>query len=209
MPLSFRPPQAVTLMLRILSGTPLDYDSVPAESFLVPLAIAHTDSRQAKAPHRVQSMPPERSLPAGGIFAPSDVTQPQFEAKTKTPAYISRATDTVIILNPTAGNGEAVRDCQERVESIVGGWPIRITSHAGAAKMLARGAVEEGFGRIVAAGGDGTVNQVANGIAGSNAALGILLHGHCQRFRDGTRSTRQNRSRALLGDYSDGKGASR
>jgi len=28
-------------------------------------------------------MPPERSLPAGGIFAPSDVTQPQFEAKTK------------------------------------------------------------------------------------------------------------------------------
>jgi len=28
-------------------------------------------------------MPPERSLTAGAIFAPSDVTQPQFEAKTK------------------------------------------------------------------------------------------------------------------------------
>jgi hypothetical protein len=28
-------------------------------------------------------MPPERSLPTGAIFAPSDVTQPQFEANTK------------------------------------------------------------------------------------------------------------------------------
>jgi len=127
-------------------------------------------------------MPPERSLPAGGIFAPSDVTQPQFEAKTKAPEYTSRATDTVIILNPTAGNVEAVQDCQKRVESIVGGWPIRITSHAGEAKMLARRAVEEGFGRIVAAGGDGTVNQVANGIAGSNAALGILPMGTVNVF---------------------------
>ena len=57
--------------------------SVPAESFLVPLVIAHTGSRRAKPPHQVQSMPPERSLPAGAIFAPSDVTQPQFESKTK------------------------------------------------------------------------------------------------------------------------------
>jgi hypothetical protein len=32
-------------------------------------------------------MPPERSLPIGAIFAPSDVTQPQFEAKTKGPDY--------------------------------------------------------------------------------------------------------------------------
>jgi hypothetical protein len=49
----------------------------------VPLVIAHTDSRRPKPLRPVQSMPPERSLPAGAIFAPSDVTQPQFEAKTK------------------------------------------------------------------------------------------------------------------------------
>ncbi|MGB9155804.1 MAG: diacylglycerol kinase family protein, partial [Chthoniobacterales bacterium] len=75
-------------------------------------------------------------------------------------------TDIVVILNPIAGNLEDVRDWQDRVESIVGRWPIRITSHAGEAEPLARRAVEEGFGRVVAAGGDGTVNQVANGIAG-------------------------------------------
>src|SRR5262245_47704117 len=121
-------------------------------------------------------MPPERSLSAGEIFAPPDVTQVQFEAKIKGPEHF-RVTDIVVILNPTAGNFETVRDCQERVESIVGDWPIRISSHAGEAEALARRAVEEGFGRVVAAGGDGTVNHVANGIAGSDAALGILPMG--------------------------------
>jgi YegS/Rv2252/BmrU family lipid kinase len=47
---------------------------------------------------------------------------------------------------------------------------------------LARRAVEEGFTRIVAAGGDGTANQVANGLAGSNAALGLLPMGTVNVF---------------------------
>jgi YegS/Rv2252/BmrU family lipid kinase len=91
-------------------------------------------------------------------------------------------TDTVIILNPTAGNLETVRDWQERVESIVGGWPIRVSSHAGEAEALASRAVKEGFRRIVAAGGDGTVSHVANGIVGSNATLGILPMGTVNVF---------------------------
>ncbi len=91
-------------------------------------------------------------------------------------------TDIVVILNPTAGNLETVRDWQERVESMVGRSPVRISSHAGEAEALARRAVEEGFGRVVAAGGDGTVNHVANGIAGSDAALGILPMGTVNVF---------------------------
>ena len=90
--------------------------------------------------------------------------------------------DIVVILNPFAGNLETVRDWQERVESIVGRWPVRISSRAGEAEALARRAVEEGFGRVVAAGGDGTVNHVANGIAGSDAALGILPMGTVNVF---------------------------
>jgi YegS/Rv2252/BmrU family lipid kinase len=125
-------------------------------------------------------MPLERSLPAGAIFAPSDVTQSQFEAKTKGPDV--SVTDTVIILNPFAGNLETVRDWQERVESIVGSWPIRITAHHGEAEALARQAAAQGFRRVIAAGGDGTVNQVANGIAGSTAALGILPMGTVNVF---------------------------
>jgi diacylglycerol kinase (ATP) len=95
---------------------------------------------------------------------------------------ISLVTDTVIILNPAAGSPESLRACQERVEAIARGCPIRVTSHAGEAEALARRAVAMGFARIVAAGGDGTVNQVANGLAGSNAALGLLPMGTVNVF---------------------------
>ncbi|HEX3620226.1 MAG TPA: diacylglycerol kinase family protein, partial [Candidatus Udaeobacter sp.] len=91
-------------------------------------------------------------------------------------------TNTVVILNPTAGSPETLGDCQDRVESIARGCPIRLTSHAGGAEALARRAVEDGFTRIIAAGGDGTVNQVANGLAGSNAALGLLPLGTVNVF---------------------------
>src|SRR5881396_488151 len=91
-------------------------------------------------------------------------------------------TDIAVILNPTAGSPETLRDWQDRVESIARGCPIRVTSHPGGAEALARRAVEDGFGRIVAAGGDGTVNQVANGIAGANAVLGILPMGTVNVF---------------------------
>jgi diacylglycerol kinase (ATP) len=89
--------------------------------------------------------------------------------------------NTVVILNPAAGN-EEVNHWQERVESIARGCPVRITSQSGEAEALARRAVEEGFEKIVAAGGDGTVNQVVNGLAGSSVALGLLPIGTVNVF---------------------------
>ena len=91
-------------------------------------------------------------------------------------------TNTVVILNPVAGSPETLRGWQERVESIAHDCPIRVIAHPGEAEALARNAVEEGFVRIVAAGGDGTVNHVANGIAGTNAALGLLPLGTVNVF---------------------------
>jgi len=91
-------------------------------------------------------------------------------------------TDTVVILNPTAGSPEHIRSWQERVESLAGDCPVRITSHPGEAEALTRHALGEGFTRIVAAGGDGTVNHVANGLAGSDAALGVLPIGSVNVF---------------------------
>ncbi len=91
-------------------------------------------------------------------------------------------TDTIVILNPTAGSPEHVRSWQERAKSLAGDCPIRVTSHSGEAEAMARRAVEEGFVRIVAAGGDGTVSQVANGLAGSNAILGVLPMGSVNVF---------------------------
>ena len=91
-------------------------------------------------------------------------------------------TDTIVILNPTAGSPEHIRSWQERVESLAGDCPVRVTAHSGEAGALARRAAEEGFTRIVAAGGDGTVSQVANGLTGSNAILGVLPMGTVNVF---------------------------
>jgi YegS/Rv2252/BmrU family lipid kinase len=89
--------------------------------------------------------------------------------------------NTIVILNPAAGNGQATH-WQERIQSIVGGCPVRVTSHSAEAEALARRAAEEGFGKVVAAGGDGTVNEVVNGIAGTSVALGLLPIGTVNVF---------------------------
>jgi YegS/Rv2252/BmrU family lipid kinase len=59
---------------------------------------------------------------------------------------------------------------------------MRVTSAPGDAQALAAGALKQGFTTVVAAGGDGTVNEVVNGIAGSDVALGILPVGTMNVF---------------------------
>jgi diacylglycerol kinase family enzyme len=48
------------------------------------------------------------------------------------------------------------------------------THRAGHAKLLAREAAQAGAPMVVAAGGDGTIAEVANGLIGSNARLGVI-----------------------------------
>ena len=59
---------------------------------------------------------------------------------------------------------------------------VRTTSAAGDAKVLASKALDEEFEAIIAAGGDGTVNEVANGVAGSDVRFGILPVGTMNVF---------------------------
>jgi diacylglycerol kinase family enzyme len=56
------------------------------------------------------------------------------------------------------------------------------TAHPGHAVDLARAAAEAGVELVVALGGDGTVNEVANGLAGTQATLGILPGGLANVF---------------------------
>jgi YegS/Rv2252/BmrU family lipid kinase len=48
------------------------------------------------------------------------------------------------------------------------------TQHAGHATQLARQAAIDGYDVVVAAGGDGTINEVVNGLALSDTALGVI-----------------------------------
>lgn len=89
--------------------------------------------------------------------------------------------NTAIILNPAAGSEQAER-WRERIESIAHGCALFTTSHSGEAEALARHVAEKGVEKIVAAGGDGTINEVVNGLAGTNAALGLLPLGTVNVF---------------------------
>lgn len=71
---------------------------------------------------------------------------------------------TVIICNPGAGSVDEVEPLLDRLRQ-VSSAAVMQTHDPGDATRLARKAVREGCEMIVAAGGDGTLNEVINGIA--------------------------------------------
>jgi diacylglycerol kinase family enzyme len=56
------------------------------------------------------------------------------------------------------------------------------TSRRGHASRLAQGAAADGLDGVVVLGGDGTLNEAANGLAGSTTALGVLPGGSTNVF---------------------------
>lgn len=88
---------------------------------------------------------------------------------------------TLVILNPAARSDKASR-LRERIATLSGAAPMRLTSEAGDARRIAAEAVREGFEVVIAAGGDGTLNEVVNGIGGSSVRLGILPVGTMNVF---------------------------
>ncbi|MBX0289221.1 YegS/Rv2252/BmrU family lipid kinase [Hymenobacter sp. HSC-4F20] len=84
------------------------------------------------------------------------------------------------ILNPTSGTNRTqdVPALLTRYATAAGAdFEIRATQYAGHGEELARQAAADGCRVVVAVGGDGTVNEVARGLLGSTAALGIVPRG--------------------------------
>lgn len=87
----------------------------------------------------------------------------------------------LVILNPAA-RGERARRLTARIDALSPRAQVRLTKQMGDAITLAQRGVLQGFDAIVAAGGDGTVNEVVNGLAGSNVPFGILPVGTMNVF---------------------------
>lgn len=69
-----------------------------------------------------------------------------------------------VIFNPAA-RGQKASLFRRHLGDLAKDCVFKPTNAAGAANILAKAAVNEGFDTIVAAGGDGTINEVLNGIA--------------------------------------------
>ena len=91
-----------------------------------------------------------------------------------------------VIFNPTA-RGEKARRFRRHLDAIGTESTLKLTAAAGDARRLTREAVGEGFEVVVAAGGDGTLNEVVNGIGDApngfdRACLGVLPLGTVNVF---------------------------
>ena len=85
---------------------------------------------------------------------------------------------TCIIINPNAGSGRKYRKLKDQIQEQTG-FQCWETDGTGVAETLAGTALDEGFDQIGIAGGDGTINEVVNGVMkhGGAARLAILPMG--------------------------------
>lgn len=92
---------------------------------------------------------------------------------------------TCIIFNPTA-KGQKAEKLRSRLDEISKHAVLKSTTAAGDARRLTTEAIQAGCDTIIAAGGDGTVNEVLNGIGDAQAfnrvRLGILPLGTVNVF---------------------------
>ncbi len=110
-----------------------------------------------------------------------------------------------IIVNPVSGNGKTGQrwaGIEERLRIEGAQFDVEFTREPGHATTLARDAVAAGYRTIVSAGGDGTLNEVLNGLvheghASPDVRLGIIPGGTGSDFGRGIGLPRDSLQAAL------------
>ena len=88
-----------------------------------------------------------------------------------------------IIINPVSGGGTLTTAksratlAAARLDAQGDQGEVHLTEHRGHAHALAAAAVRRGHQRVVAWGGDGTVNEVASALVGTSTVLGVVPAG--------------------------------
>jgi diacylglycerol kinase (ATP) len=93
----------------------------------------------------------------------------------------------VLIVNPISGNGATGKNWTRIEKEVRRGlkrdFDVRFTERQGHATVLTSEAIKEGYERVVAVGGDGTINEVMNGFfekgtpLNPNAAMAVMSIG--------------------------------
>jgi diacylglycerol kinase (ATP) len=98
---------------------------------------------------------------------------------------LNRTQSVCLIFNPRAGRNRAARRIRAFLEAHRGHLDLFATAHPGHGRQLAKEACHLGYQLVIAAGGDGTVHEVACGILESqvtSATLGVLPIGSANDF---------------------------
>ena len=106
------------------------------------------------------------------------------------------------IVNPTAGTktkNRVAKLIRELLDPQQFAPTVVVTEYIGHATQLAGQFAMQEYYAVVAVGGDGTINEVASGLIGTNTALGIVPNGSGNGFaRHLDISTRMNRAIEML-----------
>ena len=91
-----------------------------------------------------------------------------------------------VIFNPVA-KGEKAERFRQKLETVGAAYTLKNTAAPGDARRLAAEAVQAGFDVVIAAGGDGTLNEILNGIGDipggfAHTCLGVLPLGTVNVF---------------------------
>jgi len=86
----------------------------------------------------------------------------------------------VFVVNPASGLGKykgVGKLIEKHLDTGLFDYSIIYTEKPGQASDLSRKAAEDGLHAVIAVGGDGTVNEIARGLIGSDTVLGIIPAG--------------------------------
>lgn len=92
---------------------------------------------------------------------------------------------TAVIVNPNSGNGTTGKKIGllKNLLKEIGNYEIKLTQRQNHATEIARESIHNGFNRIIAIGGDGTINEIVNGFfenskqINSEVILGVIPYG--------------------------------
>jgi len=91
---------------------------------------------------------------------------------------MARFRKAVLLYNPVSGDHSnrenQVRAVADILRPLADGFIVEPTRHAGSGEMQTREAIAAGCDLVIAAGGDGTVFEILQGVAQSNVTLGVI-----------------------------------
>lgn len=117
------------------------------------------------------------ALSAGGSCFPSPQSKIHVSHTTRESTVQSLGGDVWVIANPIAGGRGGRRRLEQgidRLKSKLSVREVRWTRQRGDAETWAREAVERHAALLIGGGGDGTLNEIANALTGTEIPLGIL-----------------------------------